>query len=206
MAVKTNTEIRKVPEVRSLGKHALGLAKIVADKSYLPDPDTVQQFKTAVFPSIRNAKLRTEVHEVEGQKLLMDDNFMPRWALLWSHGIKDTGHPKGWLFAHVWPSVKDPGAFTHLANLIMIPESFASLTDKDGPLTTFLRHHAWSVYGWKPQGITGEPERPDGFKKIRWNYLPKIQSPEDFVRGRVATLDNRRVKGLRSLMGISKES
>jgi hypothetical protein len=42
-------------------------------------------------------------------------------------------------------------AYTHLANLAMVPEPFASLTDKNGPLTVFLRWHAWEVYGWKPE-------------------------------------------------------
>ena len=84
---------------------------------------------------------------------MYDDNTTPRWATLWAHGTGRASGCPGWGFAHVWSASDDINSYTHLANLAMIPECFASLTDKNGPLTGYLRWHAWTVYGWKPDHV-----------------------------------------------------
>jgi hypothetical protein len=134
-----------------------------------------------------------------GKKIGMyDDNTTPAWALLWAHGITG-GSRRGWTFAHVWPACDDINSFTHPANLALVSECFASLTDKDGPLTAYLRWHAWTVYGWKPSAEK-PPQMPQGYKSIRWRYLTNILAPRQFIRQRLEKLTNQRVRILRPIM------
>ena len=132
---------------------------------------------------------------------MYDDNTTPRWAFLWSHGIRSKGGTTGWMYAHVWPSGDNLCTYTHLANLVMVPECFGSLTDKAGPLTSFLRWHAWVAYHWKPdwQPI---PIKPNDYDKITWQYLPAIESPLAFVREMLTKSRSTRSKLLRPLMGL----
>jgi hypothetical protein len=130
---------------------------------------------------------------------MYDDNTTPTWALLWAHGIV-SGSRTGWGFAHVWPASDDINSYTHLANLAMIPECFASLTDKDGPLTGYLRWHAWTVYQWKPAHMT-PPQMPLDYDGIQWRYFPYFENPIVFIRQRLAELNNERVRILRPIMG-----
>lgn len=172
----------------------------------MPHPEVVAEIGGPVFPTIRagNNSQRMETGTVNGQKIMYDDNMTPRWALLWAHGFPSTGHPKGWTFAHVWSRSKDPDAYTNLANLVLMPEAFASLSDKEGPLTQYFRFHAQTVYGWSPAGTEEVPE-PDGFAQIEWRYLDPIPDPLGFVSGRVQELDNQRVVVLREIMKDSIE-
>ena len=103
-------------------------------------------------------------------------------------------------FAHVWPASDDINAYARLANLAMVPECFANLTDKNGPLTGYLRWHAWTVYGWKPNHA--EPQMPAGYSDIQWRYLPRFDAPRVFIGQRIAELDNERVRILRSIMEV----
>jgi hypothetical protein len=190
--------IGDILSLQDLGSDRLSLAKIALRHCLLPDTKTVASFGGAVFPSIRDQKNRLTVGESDGRRVLLDDNVTPRWALLWAHGIAATHHLRGWTFAHVWGASKDPEAYTHLANLCMMPEFFGSLSDKQGPLCAYLRYHAWAVYGWR-YGDT-IPSAPEGYDTLEWRYLPAIEDPVAFVRTRVATLNNQRVELLRSIV------
>jgi hypothetical protein len=130
---------------------------------------------------------------------MYDDNTTPRWSMLWAHGIPVTRHPSGRTFAHVWEGADDITAYTHLANMVMVPEPFAALTDKSGPLTHYLRWHGWSVYGWKPAHAE-VPAMPADFADFRWRYLPAIGDPMGFIRQRLLTLNNGRTRVLRPIM------
>lgn len=130
---------------------------------------------------------------------MYDDNTTPRWAMLWAHGISHTSHPSSRTFAHVWEGADDIDCYNHLANIVMVPEPFAGLTDKKGPLTNYLRWHAWSVYGWKPEKMN-VPVKPEDFDDIQWKYLPKIDDPMEFIRSRMNALNNGRVRTLRPIM------
>ena len=81
----------------------------------------------------------------------------------------------------------------------MIPECFASLTDKDGPLTGYLRWHAWTVYGWKPDHVE-PPQMPVDYNNIQWRYFSKFDAPRIFIGQRLSKLNNKRVRILRSIM------
>jgi hypothetical protein len=177
------------------------LVRMVADTSWLAHPDTVNTIGRAVFPTVRARKGHTRggrIADGNGEGMY-DDNTTPRWALLWAHGIPITHHPSSRTFAHVWEGADDIDSYNHLANIVMVPEPFAGLTDKNGPLTNYLRWHAWSVYGWKPAHAE-VPEKPEDFDSITWRYLPKIDDPLEFIRSRIAALNNERIRTLRPIM------
>jgi hypothetical protein len=92
----------------------------------------------------------------------------------------------------------DINSYTLIANLAMIPECFAGLTDKNGPLTCYLRWHAWTVYGWKPSQVEA-PQMPIDYSNIRWRYMSKIDAPTTFIRERFDKLNSERIRILRSL-------
>ncbi len=190
-----------IPPLESLGEYFPALAYMVAKTSWLPHPDTVKALGRAVFPTSRARRQHprfTHISENGKPVGMYDDNATPAWAILWAHGIVG-GSRKGWGFAHIWPSSDDINSYSHLANLAMIPECFASLTDKEGPLTGYLRWHAWTVYHWKPDHIE-TPQIPRDYDKIQWRYFSKFDQPREFISQRLAKLDNERVRILRPIM------
>lgn len=191
----------RIPTHDKLDRYFPALARMVAETSWLPHPETVSALGGAIFPTsrARNQHPRFSLIMENGEAVGMcDDNTTPTWALLWAHGITG-GTRKGWGFAHVWPASDDIKSYTHLANLAMIPECFASLTDKDGPLTGYLRWHAWIVYRWKPDHVA-PPTMPPDYDHIRWRYLPRYADPRRFIKHRLTELDNERVRILRPIM------
>jgi hypothetical protein len=183
-----------------LGEDSVALAALAARHCRLPHPDVVARCSGAVFPTIRDQKNRLTLDEE--RQLLLDDNVTPRWALFWAHGMGQTHHPRGWTIAHVWGAPKDPDAYTNLANLCLMPECLASLSDKDGPLGAYLQYHAYTGYGWHPKHLD-PPPRPEGFEAIDWAYFDPHDDPTSFIRERLMTLNNQRVTLLRPLMGIT---
>lgn len=188
---------RAVPSLPDFN-HVDELVAAISSYIRLPHPAVVAKLEGAVFPSIRDRKHRFEFSSIGDRRILLDDNTTPRWALLWSHGYSTTAHPKGWTFAHVWARPKDPDCYTNVANLAMMPEYIASLTDKDGPLGAYLRYHAWEKYGWRPR-YDDEPTKPEGYDAISWCYLREESDPMGFIRSRVQELKNKRCRLLREL-------
>ena len=190
----------QIPSLEPLDQYYPYICKMVAETSWLPHPDTVRALGRAVFPTSRARKQHPRLQNIlENEKPIgmYDDNTTPTWAILWAHGLRG-GSRTGWEFAHVWNVSDDIDSYTHLANLAMIPECFASLTDKTGPLTRYLKWHAWTIYGWKP-GHAVPPEAPEDYGKILWRYLPKIDAPVTFIRTRFDKLDNERTRILKAL-------
>jgi hypothetical protein len=186
------------PPLKELGDDQIALVRIVVRHCLMPHPRVVASLNGPAFPSIRDQKKRLTIGQVGGRQVLLDDNVTPRWALLWAHGIKNTEHLHGWTFAHVWGLPKDPAAYTNLANLCMMPEFFGSLSDKNGPLCAYLKFHAWSQYGWSPDGTA--PPEPVDYQTLDWRYLAPLDEPQAFIVARMVALDNQRVKMLRQLM------
>ena len=186
-------------------KDAARLSRIAVPYCRFPHPGVVKRLGGAVFSVVRNSSRRTELGKQNGRRVMYDDNTTPRWALLWSHGIEITGHPRRWTFAHVWNESKDPGGYTHVANLVMTPECFGSLADKDGPLVACFRYHAAAVYGWRPVGRVAV-ERPAGYEDLAWTYLAPHPDPRGFIRERLFNLNNKRVQALRELSTAHAEA
>ena len=192
----------QIPPLDPLDAYTPALALMVASTSWLPHPDTVRALGRAAFPTVRARKEhpRYSLALEDGRPVGMyDDNTTPRWAFFWSHGIPATDHPSNRTFAHIWETGDDVGAYTHLANLAMVPEPFASLTDKGGPLTGFLRWHAWTVYGWKPASAA-VPVKPNSYDRVTWRYMARFDRPREFIRDRVMQLKSERVEILRPIM------
>ena len=184
-----------------IDRHAPALARMVAATSWLPSANVVHALGRAVFPTVRytSDNPRFSSIQIAGATVGMyDDNATPEWALFWSHGLQGT-RPKGWVIAHVWPTSHDINSYTHLANLAMVREPFASLTEKVGPLTEFLRWHAWIVFGWKPQSES-VPQMPLGFDSIVWRYLAAAANPQALIQMRIEKLNNQRVRTLRKIV------
>lgn len=186
-------------QMPNLGSDGPIFAKLAVHHCRMAHPKTVSILRTAVFPTIRDQKRRGEIDCKNS--LLLDDNVTARWALLWAHGFHQTHHPKGWTFAHIWARPKDPEAYTHLANLAMMPEALGSLSDKAGPLCDYLRFHSQTVYKWRPRDVE-VLEKPVGYDDISWRYFDPISDPVGFIRDRVINLNNQRVVALRQLMEL----
>ena len=188
------------PQVENLEMEALTLARIVARTSWLPNPEVIRRLNRAVFPSIRNVgKRATAILDGNNEAIGMyDDNTTPQWALCWSHGLEGT-RPPGWSVAHIWSASDDMDAYTHIANLALITESLASLTDKKGPLTQYLRWHAWHIYGWKPEDKT-TPVKPKYYDQLEWRYLDYVGDPISLIRQRVEKRRDQRLKLLVTIM------
>jgi len=191
----------RIPPLEPLDEYFPALVRMVAKTSWFPNPTVVARLGRAVFPTSRSKSGRprlTHIGENGSVVGMYDDNATPEWALFWVHGLRGS-RPKGWTIAHVWPASDDIESYTHLANLALVPEPFASLTDKHGPLTGFLRWHAWHIYGWKPNRET-DPTKPDGYDEIAWQYLEAVDDPKALIRQRLAEVDNQRARILRPIM------
>lgn len=191
-----------VPSLRPLGEDEKTLVSMVAARILLPDPATVKSFNHAMFPTIRSPRqLYQEVMLEERVVGMHDDNTTPRWALLWTHGIsgKSKQPTLGWTIAHVWDRSQDLDSYSRLANLALIPEYLGGLSDKQGPLTRYLRYHAWQVYQWRPADAD-TPSAPDHYAEIRWNYLTPVDDPVGFFRDEFASANCRRSRVLKPLM------
>lgn len=190
-----------IPQLESFDKYIPKLAQMVAEFSWLPNAETVRSWDRAVFPTKRANRLYarfTPIIESGEEVGMYDDNTTPTWAMLWSHGMVGGGR-KGWAFAHVWQASDDMSSYTCLANLAMIPECFASLTDKDGPLTSYLRWHAWVKYDWKPDHVE-PPHMPPDYDQVQWRYLEHHSKSKQFINDRLVKQNNQRTKILHRIM------
>ncbi len=182
------------------------LAKLVVQSSWFPNEATVKAFKSEIFPTIRAGRgfERFELVMQDGEAIGMyDDNATPRWAISWAHGFLGAGrNAASWSFAHVWSLSTDMGSYTRLANLALVPEALASLTDKSGPLTPFLRYHAFSKYGWMPAACEAPPPKPPRYDELSsyWKYLDQINDPRAVVADQISKYDNERLRILRPIM------
>ena len=191
----------RIPDIEDLSEYIPSLVSTVAKTSWLPNRETVKTIQCSVFPTSRyksNHKRFSHIEKDGAVVGMYDDNATPEWALFWSHDLVGTRR-KGWTIAHVWPTSDDIDSYTHIANLAMVPECLANLTDKKGPLTAFLRWHAWEVYGWKPKQ-QDNPNRPDGYGDIEWRYLTGVRNPKGAIRRRFCSLSNERTRILRPIM------
>lgn len=188
---------------------AAALAEIAVRHCLLPHPDVVRSMDGAVFSVVRGRNAQHfEIVTIAGRGIMYDDNPSPRWALLWSHGFNEAA--QGWICAHVWDNPKDPAAYadlanayTHVANLLMMPESFGNLSDKQGPLVRHLRYHAQEVYGWWPAG-KDPVGKPCGYDDLEWTYFNSFEDPRGFICKQLAKTQGKRRVVLRNLLNWYK--
>ena len=188
---------------------ATQLIRRVVPYLLMPHRDVVSQLNEAVFPVVRDPSQRGKVEKDKtkfGKVVMYDDNTAPRWAFLWAHGWQNVSLPPGgWMIAHVWNESKNPEAYTHVANIVLMPEFFASLSDKKGPLVDVLRYHAQEKYGWRPKK-SFKVNKPCGFDDLNWKYLDKIHNPRDQVNRRLLESRDKRAIILSDLLGIQNST
>ena len=157
-----------LPSIDYKGKDARAIALLAARLCQLPDTEIVKQFKRAIFPSKRKTALRARpiIDKSKKEIGMWDDNTTPQWALIWSHGVRVGNRTlKGWHVAHVWNNCNNVQCYTRLENLLLVPAAYAGLTDDDGPLTPYLRYHAFKAYDWKPKGKP-VPKKPPEYQRF----------------------------------------
>jgi len=190
-----------LPAIDYKGKDARTIALLAARLCQLPNKKTVSHFKKAVFPTKRKTASRAK--RIKTGKGMWDDNTTPRWALLWSHGVRGGNEAlKGWRVAHVWNDCNNVQCYTRLENLLLVPAAYAGLTDDDGPLAPYLRYHAFKVYRWRPKGRPA-PKKPSEYEKFasKWRYLSAASgSARERVLARLRKSQSERAKVLQDFI------
>ncbi len=200
--------IHSVPGVTLHEDSKIELAQLFASTSWLPSPDVVKQFSKAVFPSIRankDNKRRTPIIDKGNTVGLYDDNCTPTWAIMWSHGYPGIGrYVPDYALAHIYGCPQNINAFTNLANILLVPKYFASLTDGNGPLLPYLKYHSLKAYEWHPESVDeSNILKPEGYDSINWRYLEsKSADPHDFIKSHLAHSKGETARILRSAMGF----
>lgn len=136
----------------------IDLAKLVAATAiWAPQcPDVTR----AAFPNVRRARGGERRGQIaEGDRL--DDNTYANVTI--KRALRHAGSFVGFATCHVWPnSCYDKRHHTVLANLILVPQALASLTDHDPHVVNCLKYRSWELYEWKPEGEQA-PEKPEGY-------------------------------------------
>jgi hypothetical protein len=194
----------ELPPIDYKGKDARAIARLVAHLCQLPNASTVEDFKKAVFPTERDNSRRGErIYRGDKPVGMYDDNTTPRWALRWAHGIPGGDEAlRGWHVAHVWNNCNNVHCYTRLENLLLVPAAYAGLTDDDGPLTPYLRYHAYEHYKWCPEP-THTPHKPADYDMFRneWQHLPpSAGDAKNLVFNRLQESKSLRAKVLRQFI------
>lgn len=136
----------------------INLAQLVAATAiWAPQcPDVTR----AVSPKVRRARGSERRGEVVDD-VRFDDNTYANGAI--KRALRHAGEFVGFATCHVWPnSCYDQRYHTVLANLILVPQALASLTDHDPHVVNCLKYRSWELYEWKPEGEQA-PEKPEGY-------------------------------------------
>lgn len=161
------------------------IAQAVASLTLFSHPRTVEQTGgRAIFPSVRNPQERGATDIVSGRRVLLDDNKSPKDAFLWANGLSRRGLDTQ--FNHVYPTSRDPDAYTALPNICVTPAFIAKLTDTSEDVRVLLRYRSYELYGWTPAGYS-PPERPEGYGDLEWAApLPPVQDVRAAVTAAMA--------------------
>ena len=148
-------------------------------------PETVAQIPGggALFPAVRDSKLRRTLGIVGGIAVGFDDNETPQHAFRWCNPslrrLRDVQ------LNHIWPRSNDQRTFSAPANLAMTPSFLAKLTDHDPEIAALLRYRAFDLYGWAPAGEPAPPY-PPAYGALVWaEPLPATPNLEAALRARL---------------------
>jgi hypothetical protein len=151
----------------------------VTEHAIFLDPETVAQTGgSALFSTIRmrNVSERGSIDEVDGRRVLLDDNTSPTDAFLWAAGIQRR-KVRDMQFNHVWTASRDPDAYTALWNICATPAFLAKTTDGNNhpEVIAALRFRAYCLYGTVPNGMP-LPNEPAHYRELRWAPHPDALS------------------------------
>ena len=158
----------------------------VAAHTLFVHSDTVAQTRgDAVFPVIRNPNRRGELTEVEGRRVMFDDNTTPTLALLWASRRKKGPDVQ---CNHVFGDPRNPATYTALWNLCVTPAFLAKTTDGSNhpEVLAALRYRVVDLYGFWPNGEECPP-KPGGYNTLAWAEMPEpVGDLEAELRARLA--------------------
>lgn len=118
----------------------------------------------------------------DGRRVMLDDNLSPTVAFTYAANL---AAGRDIQFNHVWPSSKNPDAYTALWNLFATPAFLAKPTDtaKHPEVRDALRFHAFDLYGRRPADQP-DPVEPTGYRDLTWAAHPDpVPDLEEVFRG-----------------------
>lgn len=160
-------------------------AQALASLTLFSHPQTVAQIpgRGALFPAVRNAKLRRTLGEINGVQVGFDDNEVAHHAFRWCNPSVPFGRDVQ--LNHIWSRSSDPACFTALANLCVAPSFLAKLTDHDENIAALLRRRAFELYHWRPLDEP-EPAEPADYGELIWaEPLPPVGDLQNALRQRL---------------------
>lgn len=166
--------------------HYKTLAQAMASLTLFSHPETVRQTGgKAIFRTIRGPRTPGEFVEINGIRLMLDDNKSASDAFKWIHGI--TSRLRDVQFNHVYTASQDVEAYTSLANICVTPAFIAKLTDSSSPPTSaLLKYRVFDLYGWTPARIEA-PNKPEGYDELDWApTLPAVNDVKAALEARMA--------------------
>jgi hypothetical protein len=186
--------------------HYKSLAQAMASLTLFSHPETVRQTRgKAVFRTIRGPRTPGEFAEVNGIRVMLDDNKSASDAFKWVHGI--TGRLRDVQFNHVYTASQDVEAYTSLANICVTPAFIAKLTDSTSPTTSaLLKYRVFDLYGWTPAGIEA-PNKPEGYDELDWApTLPAVENVKATLEARMVRKPmDRTVKSVKEVGWLFEE-
>jgi hypothetical protein len=164
----------------------IDLPALVAATSVWASPEIVHARRAihpdaAVYPDVRRSKrAQGEVRRTRGADgAKLDDNTIANRIAKQAMGV--TGLAKAFAVCHIWPdSCYDVRYHTSLANLVLLPQALATLSDHNAAVIAALQYRAFELYGWHPRE-SAAPTRPQ-------RYPSNWRSPQPAPAGRAARL------------------
>lgn len=161
------------------------LSQAVASLAVFSHPDTVAQIGCRnVFQIVRvkSSSERGEItSQVDGTRVMLDDNKGPTDAFIWVHGWKRNTYTD-LQFNHVWSLSDVVFAYTNLANLCVMPAFLSKLSDTHPEIKDLLRYRSYKEFGFLPQGEE-PPKKPNGYNDLNWaDPLSPVPRAEEIYR------------------------
>ena len=155
----------------------------VAEQTVFLHPETVEQTNgEALFPIARDPARRGCIVELDGRRLMMDDNTSPTLAFEWAAQQKKGPDVQ---FNHIYKGADNPDIYTALWNICVTPAFLAKLTDAHDDVVAALKFRSFDLYGCLPRG-EAQPEPPDGYDDVEWRGHPApVSDLESVLRGQL---------------------
>jgi len=123
------------------------VAQAVASLALFTNPKSIEKTQGKnIFKIIRSMAKRGNSEDINGLRVLFDDNTAPTDTFLWANGIKRKEYVDV-TFCHILAQSDNVELYTSLANICMIPTFLAKLTDTDASIKAFLSYRAYKLYG-----------------------------------------------------------
>ncbi len=115
----------------------------------------------AAHPHIRRARSGEARGTLTSEGVRLDDNTYANKVL--KDNASHLGDFVGFAVCHIWPlTCYDVRYHTMPANLVLLPQELAGLTDHNRAVEQCLQYRAWELYGWYPDGQM-QPEKPTNY-------------------------------------------